>query len=32
MKKVMIKVMSGTFAVLSGLFLFGGMIIMNGGK
>lgn len=32
MKKAMMKVLSGAFAVISGLFLIGGVAVLNGGK
>lgn len=32
MKKVFMKVLSGTFAAIAGFFLVGGVAVLNGGK
>lgn len=32
MKKIMMKVLSGTFAAVAGIFLVGGVAVLSGGK
>lgn len=32
MKRVLMRVLSGTLAVISGAFLIGGVVVLNGGK